>query len=580
MSLEEANEISGNLFEVPNLASLIQQKRASHLNLSPGDNSAVNEFLGECEQDILSLRKKVLSTIATIFRLCNEVSTAAALLQRKSGQRDLCQYLLSPIRYIHQDLLEPIFMAYSESDHLRGRSTQTIPLRVASVCYRWREIAHATPALWSRVSANDLCNSFDLAKLWLSRCRFPSLMLDMRDIPLEQLADLLVSPGEPQIQIQRLELYLPSGNNQAILQTILNGHSDELNEIVLIQKEGNRVNDLPVPHVKRLYIDRPPTSWNHDLPPQQLTILRITGDLHWEMLDLILLHCVVLQKLYVALAEAGLRSEQRVALKKPATHSHLSYLGLSYDPPNQKLPMDLLSNLSFPSLKIFECRIGSWTPSAEEPACAPTDWFLSLSFLGQLKRLSFSPDLKVSHGFYSSLFSVLNSAEELSFFFYLTAESKPEIFEALTTIFCSSGSPRQLPKLKHLHFSSADDLTSASNDILRVGQLWASTTACQNSRQQPQSCSLSLHQYQPRSETDNKSNINLKRLELLEEFREKCPELQVQFYCRAYKLSVWILGFPLVFEMYPLAFNEVREYQVMDQTGNWTRESGPIYRIL
>lgn len=404
-------------------------------------------------------------------------------------------------------------------------------------------------------------------------------MLDMRDTPLGQLDDLLVSPDESRIQIRRLEMYLPSRNKEKVLRTILNGHSDELNEIILIQK-GDRVNDIPVPHVKRLYIDRLPTSWSRTSPLQQLTILRITGDLHWEMLDLILSQCIVLQKLYVSLAEAGLGSESDIAFKRPTTHSHLNYLGLSYDPPEQELPMDLLSNISFPSLNIFECRLGPWVPSAEEsePTCTPADWFLSLSFLGQLKRLSFSPDLKVSHDFYDSLLSLTDSVEELSFFFYLKAESKPEIFEALTTIFCSSKSPRRLPKLKHLHFSSVGSLTSTSDEILRVGQSSASTMSCKNSQEQPQSSSLSFHYYQLRSKVDEQDDV--KRLELLMVLREKCPELQVQFNCHADELSVWIAGFPLVFEMYPLAFSEVREYQVMDQTGNWTRESGPIYRIV
>ncbi|TFK64340.1 hypothetical protein BDN72DRAFT_846687 [Pluteus cervinus] len=495
---------------------------------------------------------------------------ATALLERKSGQRDLCQYLITPIYYIHQDLLEPIFLAGMESDNLHG------PLRVASVCYRWKEIAHATPALWNHVSVNNLLpGTFNLAKLWLSRCRFPSLTLGFRDISLTTLAQLLVSS---QTQIRRLELHTTNANDDRILQAIIDGgHGDELEEIV-IKHEENIIDDLPVPHIKRLYLEQVPTSWSRTSPPQQLTILRITDDIHWEMLDLILSECTVLQKLYASMAEDGPRPlDRRMSLKGATTHSHLTYLGLSYTPKDGEFPSDLISSFSFPSLSVFECHL-AWT-SNPEVVSAATKWLDSLPFLGQLKRLSLLIEFKVPQSFYDSLLSRAEAIEELSAYFDLEEEPQPNILRTLITFFHVLESPPRLPNLKSLHFSSYDSLTPALDEIFGVGQMWASIVQAVLGEQY-ESLSLWAHhwdRYQPEGDGDNTKDKQLGFLQRIPDPGTH-PNLEFKF-CR-HNPSEWITNFPLVFEMYPLALNEGTKYEIVNSAGKWAPKSGPVYRIV
>ncbi|TFK64343.1 hypothetical protein BDN72DRAFT_963275 [Pluteus cervinus] len=572
ITVNEAESISKNLLEVPNLdlASLIQQKRATHLDLSTEDTSAVEAYLEECKQDITSLREKINSTISTIASLCNEVSNTTALLQRKSSQRDFCHYLLTPIRYVHQDLLEPIFLACLDLDDTRKRAPPKAPLQVASICYRWREIAHSTPALWSRVVVNSTVPKLHLAKQWLSRCRFPSLTL--HNTPLDKISDLLTSSnGEYPIQVRRLELLVREKHDK-ILTTILDSHGDELEEIFL-EHRGDRLKKLQAPRAKRLWLDQIPASWTQDPLPQQLTVLRITEDIHWEVLYRILLECTGLQVLYASLSADGTKLQSHpsggMAFGELISLPRLTYLGLCT--PGVDFPTDLLSNFTFPSLRVFECYVeGKPTLRVDDYS----HWLISRPFLRHIRRLSLQLRFRVVEGFYSSLFDMTSSVEELSI--YLdpkVLKTKPHLFEALTAVFCSLDSPRRLPKLKTLHFSSLQELAPVSQQILQLSQAWASMTR-DLSLEQSQPLSLFIHLWSANSPRERKDE--LKELPALA--RETCPNLEIQV--DRHLVSQWIDGIPLLFEMYPLAFNEVRRYEVVNKSMGWKPKTGPIYRIM
>ncbi|TFK63805.1 hypothetical protein BDN72DRAFT_802941 [Pluteus cervinus] len=558
ISLEDAERIARNVFE----------KRASHLDFAAEDIASVNVCIGKCTRDILSLREKISGLISKIVNLCNELSNATSLLQQKAGQRDLCHYLLAPIRYIHQDLLEPIFMACLELMPTPKAVRSKPPLQIASVCYRWREIACSTPALWSRVFIDQTVpGSYDQAKLWLTRCRFPSLSLHVSfGISEERLADII--PPQSQVQIRRLELLASQTDSNMVLSTIMNGHGDELEEVVLKDHEYRR-EDLPVPHLKRLYLIREPASWTRNPPPQQLTILRITKEIHWEMLEVILVQCALLQKLLVSLAEYGskpgphLLGESR--LKEAVRRPHITYLGLVNDCKEEELPWNLLSNFAFPSLDILEYYV-------DGPSRASADWLLSLPFFGQVKRLSLQLQFQVPRSVYNSIFHAARSVEELSIYF--DVDPMPEIFQALVDLFQSSDSPRRLPNLKSIHFSTLDRLQPTFAEILRVGLTWT-TTALSHSPTQPRPLFLAVHRWDQEVGHDEGGDGETKQL--LETLRNECPNLEPRFH--RHLLSNWVYNVPILFEMYPMTFNEVRKYEVMDEAGTWTPKTGPMYSV-
>ncbi|XP_006455715.1 hypothetical protein AGABI2DRAFT_210226, partial [Agaricus bisporus var. bisporus H97] len=76
----------------------------------------------------------------------------AALCQKRNDIHNFVethQGLLSPIRRIHQDILQEIFYQCLPIAHNSVLDPEAAPLVLGRVCRSWRHIAYSTPKLWS-----------------------------------------------------------------------------------------------------------------------------------------------------------------------------------------------------------------------------------------------------------------------------------------------------------------------------------------------------------------------------------------------------------------------------------------------
>ncbi|TFK62418.1 hypothetical protein BDN72DRAFT_848714 [Pluteus cervinus] len=269
MSKEEALTHTDQVFEHPSSIDLsIPFNMLRNLGgpLAPSDKQSIQELTQECKYDIESLGVKISETISMIGQLCRSLSDGSCRFAQRKNQIQLCNHLLSattaPIQLLPQEILEEIFLTCFYGPGARAakiNAPEHIPSSLAAVCYKWRTIALGIPELWKYISFNTSSpGSLDRAKGYLQRCRFPALSLEIQT-PSPEFNQLLTLLKAPSIHIRALDIVSTSEDETSRALPVLGCNLDELEEIV-VRSEHFHVSDLPIPHLKRLFIHQVPAS--------------------------------------------------------------------------------------------------------------------------------------------------------------------------------------------------------------------------------------------------------------------------------------------------------------------------------
>ncbi|TFK64482.1 hypothetical protein BDN72DRAFT_748517, partial [Pluteus cervinus] len=88
---------------------------------------------------------------STIAQLSRDLTRVSARMVQKVSQVRLCEYLLSPLEHLPQDVLEQIFLACLATNDDPAPDPTYAPLQLAAVCHRWRTIALSMPSLWNNL---------------------------------------------------------------------------------------------------------------------------------------------------------------------------------------------------------------------------------------------------------------------------------------------------------------------------------------------------------------------------------------------------------------------------------------------
>ncbi|KAF7300182.1 F-box domain-containing protein [Mycena kentingensis (nom. inval.)] len=115
-----------------------------HTNTVPSDSqrAAIRDFLGKPREEAQRLDAKV----SNLQRLLEEASTYLSELRSAIHAHEA---LISPARRAPDDVLREIFLHTLPPSRDVALSADEGPLLLASICHRWREVALATPRLWS-----------------------------------------------------------------------------------------------------------------------------------------------------------------------------------------------------------------------------------------------------------------------------------------------------------------------------------------------------------------------------------------------------------------------------------------------
>ncbi|TFK70903.1 hypothetical protein BDN72DRAFT_500724 [Pluteus cervinus] len=365
MTQAEVDEIVVNIFEHPSLdlSSIFQDFRLSGV-LSAKDAPFIGAFLAECQDDLKLLNAKIKDTISKIAQLSLELTEASARMVQKESQVRLCEYLVSPLEHLPQDVLEQIFLACLATNVHPAPHPNRAPLQLAAVCHRWRTIALSMPFLWNGlyISAAD---HVELAKTWAGRCYRPSLSLELHGTQdknprissseLKAVLDALPSQSPSPRRIELIGLGGALGNT--LKKFVLERDHPDLEELVLRDFNAS----LPsIPRassasLRRIYTHMPPESWRHSPPPSQLTVLWLTSKIHYNTLLVFLAYCPDLESLYVDLSRDGFRLEPEPQVSIELTASRLSYFGLRANYNEGGTPEEFLRRLAVPSLRVLEC---------------------------------------------------------------------------------------------------------------------------------------------------------------------------------------------------------------------------------
>ncbi|TFK65655.1 hypothetical protein BDN72DRAFT_845254 [Pluteus cervinus] len=372
------------------LTAFFHHVRDSEQPLSPTDLSSIHEFIQTCQSDITHLTTSITETISTISQLCLILSRTTCQLIHRQDQLQLGQYLLSgPSNHLPDDILQHIFLLCFQGNENSKPNPLKAPLQLSSVCHRWRVVVNSTSGMWSTVLVDtQKINSIKLSKEWIGRCHFLALKLNYNNAhfigkgkekelgtqpndkvetqsQFDELVELIQSSP---VWFQRLNInFTQRDDSSRVLPLILKGHQEELEELIV--RDDHRAPNLDhYPHLRRLYLYRPPDSWRHSPPPAGLTLLVLMRKIHWKMLEMILSQCPSLQSLYIRLSESGkttaLTIQSTVDGAQPETpvdaetisitHHNLTYLSISNGCKSQSLPANLLNQFDLPALYIFE----------------------------------------------------------------------------------------------------------------------------------------------------------------------------------------------------------------------------------
>ncbi|TFK63802.1 hypothetical protein BDN72DRAFT_963685 [Pluteus cervinus] len=610
INIQEVDDTIGDIFKHPylDLASLLECKRVSHSMPSQNEATMLQACVEECTQDILTLKATINSLISNIAGLCCDLNQAMTQFGQKSSRRALCQNILSPVKYINHDVLEKIFLECFGKRDSGWPDPLEPPLQLASVCRRWQDIAYSMPQLWRNIYVNfeepqDFGTSLKLATRWLERAGTNSnvsMILHIPDgtaIDFPPLADFLDCLSTSSIQITRLRSEVGedvSPDHVSAIDLILKDRCATLEELK-IGRGGPLDQTLLIEGVKRLYLFQIPESWLATPPNyKHLTVLRLVAQVHWDVVEWILVNCTNLERVFVSLSPVGAALTQSAKFQKLSriTIRHLVYLGIYNNATGfPDIPPDFISNFNFPSLRIFEY-------CAKQEAGASLGWLTALGFLGQLRRITLQCQFEVPEAALMQFFGATSSVEELSVY---ALRRGGNIFSFFREEFLSN--PHLLPRLERLHIGHIGHAikglhTSYQKFVeawlpLRILEKADSEDTTSNLRRTPSH--LTFHHWnqaedESHSELDTELLLGTKgKIEGFMEEQLRPPggsgqplltnALELRFV--RHILDLWLYKVPILFEMLPLSLDEHREFEVLGESSDskWVAKRGPIYHV-
>ncbi|TFK63800.1 hypothetical protein BDN72DRAFT_847265 [Pluteus cervinus] len=598
ISIQEVDDTIGDVFKHPSLdlASLFERKRTFRSIPSQIEATMLQTCVEECTQDILALHTTISGLIVNIATLCRDLNQAMMRFGQKSGRRVLCQKILSPVKYINHDVLEKIFLDSWKAKDSDWPSPLEPPLQLASVCYRWRDISYSVPQLWSHIRVDSdsqhLCPSLELATRWLERARSSTNISLVLNIPktisldLPPLIDFLDALSASSIHIKRLKFDVDDAaerHRDQVMALAWKNRWTALEELQ-IRHEGP-LDLIPMGGIKRLYLVHIPESWLSTPPNyKDLTVLRLVVEIHWDVFEWILVNCTNLERVFVSISPVGaaLTWEANSKFQKLSWQSgppdekmtlpHLVYLGISNDTrdyPN--VPQRFLSHFVFPSLRIFEYY-------ADVELVASLGWLTSLSFLSQLRRVTLQLLFDVPKETLMQFFSSITSAEELSVHIRGYGDSTVSLSKAEVL-----SNPHLLPGLERLHLGHSEDIRNLHVLYKELVEAWIPLTASDGtpSGQRRRLSHVTFHHWKMDEDEGDEPRSGARNIikELIEERPLGEPGHGLRFV--RHIVSVWLYNVPMLFEMLPLSFDEVRSFGTLDENSHyeWVDRTGPIYHV-
>ncbi|KAF7298685.1 Hexose carrier protein [Mycena indigotica] len=129
-------------------------------------SSKINSFFSPTEQDLRQIRATLTEPRARLVQLDEDIAETEATLAALKSQRAALQLelaphesLLAPIRRVPQYILEEIFFACLPTVHNAVIDAAEAPLLLRRVNRHWRQVAEATPLLWSSLHICGLKDS-------------------------------------------------------------------------------------------------------------------------------------------------------------------------------------------------------------------------------------------------------------------------------------------------------------------------------------------------------------------------------------------------------------------------------------
>jgi hypothetical protein len=114
-------------------------------------------------------REELQRTTSIINRLRAEIG-AHQEMRRTLESRILANKVrISPASYLPTEILQHIFKACLRDKHYVEPDIRSAPLLLCHICRRWRDVAEATPELWSSIGLNDRCIDNDSFTAMVSR---------------------------------------------------------------------------------------------------------------------------------------------------------------------------------------------------------------------------------------------------------------------------------------------------------------------------------------------------------------------------------------------------------------------------
>ncbi|KAF7293974.1 F-box domain-containing protein [Mycena kentingensis (nom. inval.)] len=108
---------------------------------------------------------------AQLASLVREMDVFRVRRRRVAGTIDAHTALLSPVRRLPPELLQEIFVACLSEDNTTMTASQA-PLLLTRICSSWRNLAQATPRLWSTIHIVALTNqTYDSTHLYVAQKR-------------------------------------------------------------------------------------------------------------------------------------------------------------------------------------------------------------------------------------------------------------------------------------------------------------------------------------------------------------------------------------------------------------------------
>ncbi|KAF7357543.1 F-box domain-containing protein [Mycena sanguinolenta] len=320
----------------------------------------IERFIEECELKITSLewqirtlRDRERSYVDAPQDITSQIHTLVELRDRERLCADSLRYIISPINTLPTELLVEIFrFAIDEETHIKDA------YRISQICSEWREIAHATPLLWTQPICVDLGSRkiygrehyVDGLESWLARSApLPvPVLLKLGRGNIDPRALEVVLGIAPRIRSLHCGNYFPL----ALLSQLAGCRLDSLEELEMgLADDSPNISESPaltmVPRLRKLtmtlYSDEP-----HVLSPwPQIIDLTLDSNSPNLILD-ILAQCTGLT--HTSICTSGWPVYVAAQLEQPPlAFSHLHTLSLEFGYPQHV--MGFLGSLSAPVLE-------------------------------------------------------------------------------------------------------------------------------------------------------------------------------------------------------------------------------------